>query len=43
MNRIYAEWTKDDVFDNGFFPSWDAYYDLTFDPRIEVKLVRKIK
>lgn len=40
---VYAEWIKDGHFDNGFFPSWDAYHDFTFDPEIEVKVVREIK
>lgn len=43
MNKIYAEWTKDGAFNNGFFPSWDAYHDFFFDPDIEVKFVRKIR
>lgn len=38
--HIYAEWIKNGHFDNGFFPSWGAYYDFTFDPEIEVKVVR---
>ena len=41
--HIYAEWIKDGNFDNGFFPSLDAYHNFTFDPEIEVKVVREIK
>lgn len=43
MNKIYAEWTKDGAFNNGFFPSWDAYHDFFFDPNIELKFVREIR
>ena len=32
---IYAEWTI-----NGIFPTWDAYYNATFNPDTIVTLVR---
>lgn len=38
--RIYAEWTLDGVFNNGFFTTWDAYHAATFNPDIEIKVVK---
>ena len=43
ISLLYAEWTKDGAFDNGFFASWDAFHDFFFDPDIVVKFVRKIR
>lgn len=40
---IYAEWTLYGVFENGFFASWGEFYDATFSPEIDVKVVRAIK
>lgn len=40
--KIYAEWKKDSVFDNGFFNSWDEYHAAFFNPDIELLCVRVI-
>lgn len=40
--EVYAEWVKNGVFDNGFFHTWDEWHDFSFDPDIEVQLVRKV-
>lgn len=37
---IYAEWTINGVFDNGIFPTWNAYYSATFNPNMVVTFVR---
>ena len=37
---IYAEWTRGGAFDNGIFPSWDAFHAATFSPDINILLVR---
>lgn len=40
---IYAEWLLHGEFDNGIFSTWDEYHAATFNPDIEVKLVRIVK
>ena len=40
---IYAEWTLYGEFDNGIFPTWDAYHAATFTPDINITLVRVMK
>lgn len=35
---IYAEWTLYGEFENGIFPTWDAYHAATFNPDIEIRL-----
>ena len=40
---IYAEWTLHGVFENGIFTSWDEYHAATFNPEIDVEIVRVIK
>ena len=40
---IYAEWTLYGEFENGIFPTWDTYYAATFNPDIEIKVVRVIR
>lgn len=40
---IYAEWTLYGEFDNGIFPTWDAYHAATFNPDINITLVRVMK
>lgn len=37
---IYAEWTINGIFDNGIFPTWDAYHNATFSPDMIVIFVR---
>lgn len=39
---IYAEWTIGGAFDNGIFRSWDEYHAATFNPDVEIMLVRVI-
>lgn len=39
---IYAEWTINGIFDNGIFPTWDAYHDAAFNPDMIITLVRAI-
>lgn len=39
---IYAEWTLDGVFGNGFFYSWDEYHAFTFNPDIDILVVRVV-
>lgn len=40
---IYAEWLHNGQFDNGIFPTWDAFHRATFNPCIYVTHVHKIK
>ena len=40
---IYAEWTLNGEFDNGIFHTWDAYHAATFNPDINITLVRVMK
>lgn len=40
---IYAEWTLDGEFDNGIFPTWDAYHAAMFNPDIEILTIRVIR
>lgn len=40
---IYAEWTLNGAFDNGIFPTWDAYHAATFNPDMNITLVRVMK
>ena len=40
---IYAEWTLNGAFDNGIFPTWDAYHAATFNPDMNITSVRVMK
>lgn len=40
---IYAEWTLYGEFNNAIFHSWDTYHATTFNPDIEIKVVRVIR
>lgn len=40
--KIYAEWEKDGIFDNGFFNTWDEYHAAFFNPNIELLCIRVI-
>ena len=42
MKKIYAEWILEGVFDNGFFNSWESYFNFTFNPEITVLLVKEM-
>ena len=42
MKKIYAEWTFKGVFGNGFFNTWEEYFDFMFDPEIDVLLVKEV-
>ncbi len=42
MKKIYAEWTLKGVFGNGFFNTWEEYFDFMFDPEIDVLLVKEV-
>lgn len=39
---IYAEWMLYGQFDNAFFANWDEYHAATFNPDIEIMVVRDI-
>ena len=43
VSMIYTEWTLYGEFENGIFPTWDAYHAATFNPDIEIKVVRVIR
>lgn len=40
--KIYAEWKKGGIFDNGFFNTWDEYHVAFFNPDIELLCIRVI-
>lgn len=40
---IYAEWTLNGEFDNGIFSSWDSYHAATFNPDMNILVVRVMK
>jgi hypothetical protein len=42
MNKVYAEWTKKGVFGNGFFNSWEEYFDFVWNPEITILLVEEV-
>lgn len=42
MKKIYAEWVLDGVFGNGFFNTWEEYFDFMFNPEINVLLVKEV-
>lgn len=37
---IYAEWKLYGKFDNGFFKSWNEYFEATFNPDMQILLVK---
>lgn len=39
---IYAEWTFEGKFDNGFFKNWEEYHKFFFNPCYEVTKVKVI-
>lgn len=41
MKKIYAEWIVRNVFDNGFFDSWEEFFNFAFDPAINILLVKE--
>ncbi len=38
--NIYAEWLKDGVFGNGFFGTWESFWDYTFSPDYDVTCIK---
>ena len=39
---IYAEWKKDGNFNNGFFDTWEAWYEFSFSPEMEILKVKEV-
>lgn len=42
MNKIFAMWTLNGTLNDGFFDSWEEYFDFVWNPEITILLVEEV-
>lgn len=42
MNKIYAMWILNDTLNDGFFDSWEEYFNFVWNPEITILLVEEV-